>query len=191
MQYKAIIFDFFDVIHNDPFQRWLKSRGLKREGEWHEASVDMDKGLIDDKEFFRRLSVLSGTPPDTLRKEFDAYNGFNDDVIRLLEILAKNYQVGLLCNGPTAFVRSLLKEGDVEDVFHHIVISSEVGMAKPNPDIFEHILAKMSVKPNDAIFIDDNPTNVEAAQKLGIHGICFTDLPSLRKSLAELGVKLS
>jgi len=51
MTYKAIIFDFFDVIHIDPFQSWLKSRGLAREGELHQASVDLDHGRIDTAQF--------------------------------------------------------------------------------------------------------------------------------------------
>lgn len=191
MQYKAIIFDFFDVIHNDPFQRWLKSRGLKREGDLHQVSVEMDKGIITPKEFLKRLGTLTNTDPATLEQEMASFHGFNAEMIALVNELAIHYQVGLLSNGPSAFVRDLLRKGDIEDTFHHIVISSEVGMVKPEPEMFRHILKKMSVEPNQAVFIDDNPKNVAGAEALGIGGILFTDLPQLKMALKALGVKPS
>jgi HAD superfamily hydrolase (TIGR01509 family) len=190
MNYKAIIFDFFDVIHYDPFQRWLKARGLTREGPMQEASVEMDKGLIDAPEFLRRVSAECGSTPEQIQKEFDEYHKFDQEMVVVVKALAKEYQIGLLCNGPTTFVRGLLKDGGIEDTFHHIVISSEVGMVKPDPNIFLHILKKMDVKPEESIFIDDNPKNVAAANALGIHGIQYTGLPQLRYTLKELRIKL-
>lgn len=191
MKYKAIIFDFFDVIHADPFQRWLKSHGWKREGPMHDASVEMDKGLIDGAEFLRRVSAECGLPPDQVQAEFDSHKVFDQDMIAVVKALTKDYRVGLISNGPSIFVRSLLKKGEIEDTFHHIVISSEVGMIKPQPEIFKHALAKLGVEPAESIFIDDNPKNVEPASRLGIHGICYSDLPSLRSELTRLGVKLT
>ena len=190
MQYEAIIFDFFDVIHNDPFQRWLKSRGLKREGDLHQASVEMDKGLITPKEFLKRLGALTNTDPAKVEQEMASFHGFNDEMIALINDLVAHYQVGLLSNGPSAFVRGLLKEGNIQDTFHHIVISSEVGMVKPDPAMFRYVLDKMSVQSQQAIFIDDNPKNVAAANDLGIHGIIFTGPPELKSALQALGVKL-
>lgn len=189
MPYKAIIFDFFDVIHADPFKRWLESRGLQREGAMHEASVALDKGLITNEEFLRRISDVCGLPPKSVQEEFSRHHIFDPGVITLVKTLASAYQVGLLSNGPQQFVRSLLQKADIEDTFHHVVISSEVGMVKPDPEIFEHILHKMNTSAAAAIFIDDNPKNIAAAQALGIHGICYTGLTTLRSDLAKLGVK--
>ena len=190
MQYKAIIFDFFDVIHNDPFQRWLKSRGLKREGELHQASVQMDKGLITPKEFLKRLGALTNTDPAVVEREMASFHGYDQDRILLVKSLTHNYTVGLLSNGPSALVRDLLKEGGIGDSFHHIVISSEVGMVKPDPQMFLHALDKMSAHPEDTIFIDDNPKNVAAATDLGIYSICFKGIAGLKAELNQLGVKL-
>ncbi len=189
MQYKAIIFDFFDVIHNDPFQRWLKSKGIKREGAWQQASVDLDKGLITTQQFLERLSHLSNMPTSVMEREFASFHGYDHGMISLVKLLAQSYTVGLLSNGPSAFVRDLLQKGNIEDTFHHIVISSEVGMVKPEPEMFRHILQKMSVEPHQTIFIDDNPKNVAGAEALGIRGIPYTDLPQLKTALKALGVK--
>jgi len=191
MPYTAIIFDFFDVVHNDPFLRWLKSHGLKREGALHEASVELDKGRITTSEFFDRLQKLTDQSASEIADEMTSFHGYDQDVMDLIRILSKDYRVGLLSNGPSGFVRELLTNAGIEDAFHHIVISSEVGMVKPDPEIFQHILSRMSAKPNTTIFIDDNPKNVAAAVKLGICGIQFVGIQDLRVSLQKLGVKLS
>jgi len=61
-----------------------------------------------------------------------------------------------------------------DSVFDVIVISAEEGIAKPDPEIYRRTLARLGVTPEEAIFVDDWPPNVEGAKALGIHGILFT-----------------
>jgi HAD superfamily hydrolase (TIGR01509 family) len=56
-------------------------------------------------------------------------------------------------------------------LFDGIVISGHVGLIKPDPAIYQHLLTTYNLNPSDCIFIDDQAHNVHAAQKLGIHGI--------------------
>lgn len=58
-----------------------------------------------------------------------------------------------------------------EEMFDAVVISGEVGMRKPEPDIFTHTLALLGVEPAEAVFVDDLPANVRAAAELGIVGV--------------------
>lgn len=74
------------------------------------------------------------------------------------------------------------------DWFDGIVISGEVGSAKPDARIFEHLIARYAVEPSRTIFIDDSPDNVEVAGRLGFMAIRFRDPVSLRQELAELGL---
>ncbi len=67
-----------------------------------------------------------------------------------------------------------------------IVISSEVGAIKPEPEIFELALKRLGSMPQESIFIDDNPNYVEAAQKLGMQGITYTDFDSFEQQLQNL-----
>lgn len=66
------------------------------------------------------------------------------------------------------------------------MISSEVGLIKPEPAIFEHIMQKLDAKPQECIFIDDNPKHTDAAARLGIHGIVYTYVPELRQQIAKI-----
>lgn len=190
MAYKALIFDFFDVIHSDFFQGWLRKHGMPREGAVHQASVEIDHGRIDVAEFLNRLSQITGQPAADIKAQFDELSKVDHDLTNLIRGLQDKYQIALLSNASSVVVRHIMSQHDLESLFHEIVISSDVDMIKPDPKIFEHTLAKLGVKPSEAIFIDDNIKNVEGAQAVGITGIQFTDTPSLRADLKKLGIEL-
>lgn len=61
--------------------------------------------------------------------------------------------------------------GQLFELFDGIVISGHVGLLKPDPAIYRHLLTTYNLDPNDCIFIDDQLPNVQAAQQLGIHGV--------------------
>jgi 2-haloacid dehalogenase len=70
--------------------------------------------------------------------------------------------------------------------FDGIVISGEEGVIKPDPRIFRILLDRYKIAPEEAVFIDDNPKNAEAAAALGIHGIHFRSPELLRHELQQL-----
>jgi 2-haloacid dehalogenase len=72
--------------------------------------------------------------------------------------------------------------------FRGIVVSGEEKLIKPDPRIFELLLERYRLTPQHAVFIDDNPKNAAAASALGIHGLHFTDAPTLRRDLVDLGM---
>lgn len=55
----------------------------------------------------------------------------------------------------------------------NIFVSYELGLLKPDIKIYQQVLKMLGVLPEEAIFVDDKPQNVEAAQSIGIHGIVF------------------
>jgi 2-haloacid dehalogenase len=74
------------------------------------------------------------------------------------------------------------------DWFDGIVVSGEEKLIKPDPRLYLRLLERHRVDPARAVFIDDSPSNVEAAAALGIHGIHFRSPPALRDELTALGV---
>ncbi|HKF73034.1 MAG TPA: HAD family phosphatase, partial [Stellaceae bacterium] len=55
-------------------------------------------------------------------------------------------------------------------LFRGMVISGEVGVIKPDPRIFEHLMERFGIARGDAVYVDDNPRNAAAATALGLHG---------------------
>lgn len=72
--------------------------------------------------------------------------------------------------------------------FEGIVISGEVGVNKPDPRIFAHLIERFGIEPAATLFIDDSPANIDAARALGFRAIQFTDAPELRRELVGLGL---
>jgi 2-haloacid dehalogenase len=72
--------------------------------------------------------------------------------------------------------------------FEDTVVSGELKLVKPDPKIYQTLLDRQPVVPEQAIFIDDVQENVVGAEALGIHGIHLTPETDLRKELEALGV---
>jgi epoxide hydrolase-like predicted phosphatase len=66
-----------------------------------------------------------------------------------------------------------MAEQKLDDVFDAMTISAETGVAKPDALIYRMALDKLGVQPAEAVFVDDMPTNIDAAKALGMHGILF------------------
>jgi len=66
------------------------------------------------------------------------------------------------------------------------VISGEIGILKPDLEIFKFLMTSYNLTPQETVFIDDKLVNVEAAKELGIHGIHFKNASILRKDLRKL-----
>jgi HAD superfamily hydrolase (TIGR01509 family) len=78
-----------------------------------------------------------------------------------------------------------------DEMFHTIVISGEVGMRKPDREIFEHTLDLLGVDAGEAVFVDDLPANVHAAVELGLIGVHHTSYDATAAELeAIFGIPL-
>jgi len=75
--------------------------------------------------------------------------------------------------------------------FDERVVSSEVKLCKPQPEIFKYVLDKYNLKPEETVFMDDSISNCEAADYVGINAIVFHgDVQELIAKYKELGVKV-
>lgn len=77
---------------------------------------------------------------------------------------------------------------DFLDWFDALVISGREGVVKPDPAIFELLCSRHAVDPSGAVFIDDSPTNIRAAESMGFDTVLFTDPAALRNALGARGL---
>ena len=75
-------------------------------------------------------------------------------------------------------------------LFSAIVVSGEIQMLKPFPEIYNHTLKKYNLNPSECIFIDDRPVNILGAEKCGIDGIIFETPIQLIKSLKKFKIEI-
>lgn len=75
------------------------------------------------------------------------------------------------------------------EYFEDTLISADVGLVKPQPEIYDLAVKKFGILPEESVFIDDLPQNAEGAYCAGMHPIVFhQDVAELRRKLSELGV---
>ena len=75
------------------------------------------------------------------------------------------------------------------DLFEGAIVSAEVGLLKPQPEIYESLLSQYGLKASETVFIDDMPYNVEGAESVGIKAIQFESAVQCEKALKSLGVQ--
>lgn len=105
-----------------------------------------------------------------------------------LERLSKRYRLALLSNTDPIHVAHFEANFSFPKYFHARVYSCTTGVSKPNPLIYREALRAAKVSANQAVYIDDVPAYVQAAQRLGMAGVVFASPSQLRSDLAARGV---
>ncbi len=117
-----------------------------------------------------------------------AYRGDLDrEMVELVAAVREVVPVALLSNAHDQLPRDLVDLG-LGDAFDVVVCSALVGLAKPDPRIYEYAAAQFGVAPSECFFTDDLEPNVSAARALGIDAVVFMGPGALRAELSALGL---
>ena len=146
----------------------------------------LERGEIEvphfEEQLAERLSTRSGRhvpAAGLLQRMFDQFAGEPAMAALVLRARRAGLLTGLLSN---SWGNTYPREG-WDEMFHTIVISGEVGMRKPDREIFEHTLDLLGVAAGEAVFVDDLLANVHAAVEFGLVGVHHT---SYDETAAEL-----
>lgn len=144
--------------------------------------LKMELGEIAPKDFWDEVRLLFHAPELTDRQLTDAWNSMLETIpvqrLEMLRTLHKKYErIYLLSNtnvlhwekGKHLFT---IEGKMVNDYFDHIFLSCDLHLSKPDTQIFEKVLQKTDIQPEETFFIDDSKDNCEAAESLGISTFC-------------------
>lgn len=98
----------------------------------------------------------------------------------------KGYGIYLLSNYSEELLESHVGDTEIRDLVDGGVVSFQIHEIKPEPAIYQYLLQKYDLKPEDCLFFDDRAENVEAARKLGISAIVVTGEEQLLEELKKL-----
>lgn len=120
--------------------------------------------------------------------EWEANVGRVDtDMLAMLRQVRARTPAAMLSNGTTRLRRDL-HVLDLLDEFDHVFNTAELGIAKPDPDVFRLVCASLAVEPERALFIDDLQENVDGAGDAGLHTHRHVDRVSTTEFLRSHGV---
>jgi epoxide hydrolase-like predicted phosphatase len=109
-----------------------------------------------------------------------------EQVVDFVRHTHKDYKTAMLSNVNRQFVDSLLSQQEQAELFNAVVISSEVGLAKPNELIYEMTAMKLGVVPEECVMIDDSEANVVGAHQAGMQAILYETLEQCRSDLSKI-----
>ena len=164
------------------------------ENAWDTLIPLLYAGKITEAEFwvkFRKITKCEKKikTEHLLVREMEKRHKPFTDVFDIIEKLNKNgYKLGIISNTIKPHIACHAKHG-LFDKFQVRVFSCDVGLKKPDLQIFNFALKKLDSRPKKTIFIDDLPENVSAAEKLGINGIVFKNGKQLGQALERLEIK--
>ena len=119
-------------------------------------------------------------------QEFWASDYCDTELYQFIKGLREKYKTGLLSNAWSDARANIDRSYHLLDVFDVAIFSAEVHLAKPDPRIYQLVLDKLGVQAGEAIFIDDFPENIDAANALGIHGVHFENSLQARQAVKRI-----
>ncbi|PWB53588.1 MAG: hypothetical protein C3F13_09270 [Anaerolineales bacterium] len=201
MPIKAIIFDLGGVLlrTTDFAQReHLAARlGMSRsELEelifWGESGSKAQRGEISIKQHLEYVRSVLNLSPEKFNEAIDIFfaeDALDNDLVDYIRDLHRGFKTALLSNAANDLRKQIVKTWHIEDAFDTMVISGEVGMVKPDAQIYQLVLDRLGVKASEAVFVDDAQTNIDAAIQVGLCGIRFRDARQVQQDLATLLVE--
>jgi len=185
MSIRAVIFDFGGVLvrteDTGARRAWERRLGL--------SPGELDQ-LVFASELAQRSMVGQATQRDVwtdiarryglddealqqMRRDFWSGDRLDEQLVQFLRELRPRYKTAILSNAWPGARRMFIEHFRLHEAVDAFIISSEEGVAKPDPRIYQIALQRLDVRPHEAIFVDDLPENVAGAQQLGITAVLF------------------
>ena len=89
---------------------------------------------------------------------------------------AAGMRTAILSNGVPEIMRRVARDWPLDEIFDAVIVSCEVGCAKPDQAIFTLTLDRLGVAPADSLFVDDRRENIDAARRFGLDTLLFDEL---------------
>jgi putative hydrolase of the HAD superfamily len=147
-------------------------------------------GETTEVELFERISQQFGLAKNGEELDVDIGKLFQpiEETWELVKQLKPNYRLAILSDLGHGWIERHEREFVISKYFDELFYSAQLGMQKPDSKIYQHMLDTMNVVAEECVFIDDKPSNIEAARALGIKGIIYENPEQLKRELKQFGV---
>jgi len=173
---KAVILDFYGVLFSnfdwDVIDVRIKPDPAKAK-RFEELKNQSNRGEITNKYLQSAVADLAddAAHPDQPAVYTKPY--FNHELIDYLSSLPSKFKIGVLSNGNRKDVTRELNKNRVIKLLDAVITSSDSPHAKPQREVYELMIDKLGIKPEQAIFIDDSQRYVNAARGYGYNSIHY------------------
>lgn len=197
---RNIIFDIGNVLTDFRWREFLADKGFDETmvARIARASVltplwdEVDRGVWETDKLLREFVRMDPEIEPEIRMAFGDVHGMvtkHDYAIPWIQRLKdQGYRVYYLSNFSAKAYEDCRDALDFMPFMDGGILSYREKVVKPDAEIYRLLLSRYSMKAEESVFIDDTAKNVEAAEALGIHGICFKTREQAEAELELLGV---
>ncbi|WP_429886568.1 HAD family hydrolase [Geoalkalibacter halelectricus] len=196
-RYSTILFDFGGVLAEEGFREGLKAIG-RRFGLDPEEIYNLGKDLVYACGYvvggvgeawfwdeFRCRTKISATDEE-LRREILSRFSLRDEMLTAVAGLRKRgYRVAILSD-QTNWLDELNKKYGFFSYFDEIFNSFHHGRSKKDPQVFADVVEKLGIRPEEALFLDDDRQNLERAKSKKIEGLLVVESSNALSKLSEI-----
>ena len=198
---KTIFFDIGGVlidIHPERTYQYLSDSAdvevnmVKESFPW-DAHDQYERGIMNNEDWF--ITYKESLPQPCCLKRSDFWNawklllGEEKNTVNILEALNKQYSIWLLSNtNPKHIQDEIEKRYLFPSLVNGAVYSFDVGVRKPEKEIYKIAMQRANANPQECLFIDDLLENIQAAKQIGIEGVHFISSEQLKQELVHLGI---
>lgn len=186
---KAIIFDCFGVLTTDGWLKFLDTYLLDGDKRTQAKRLNhtVDKGQMAYGDFIDQVAGLAAVDRQKVNDMLTEHLAKNDLLFDYISTeLKPKYKLGILSNiAMPDWFNEHFTEQELS-LFDDILLSSEVGMVKPEPEIFRLSAKRLGFQPSECVLIDDREPNITAAEAVGMKGIFYRDFPQMKAELKKI-----
>ena len=198
---KAVIFDYGGVIsmpqQHDVIYGWAAAHANLSEAEiragYSKHRGGFDRGDYPGEEMYRMIyrdlgkTCDEATLAELNRRDLESWGVPNHETYEWAkELKAAGYLVGILTNMPLTFIPWYNRAASAFRALADAeVISAQVGMVKPFPEIYRLMVQRLGIASNECVFFDDLPQNVDGARAAGLNSEVFTSVAAAKADLAR------
>lgn len=186
---KAIIFDCFGVILTDALSvlcAELETREPQKVVEMRGLIHAANRGIISPEESTQQVAELLGITVEQYRTRIREGEVRDQQLLDKIKALRKRYKTAMLSNITVQGIERRFPGNELLEYFDVLVISSEIGYAKPDAEAYQIAADRLGIAPENCLFTDDRPEYCEAARQVGMQAIEYTSFTQFWSELTEV-----
>lgn len=197
---RALILDYGGVISlpQDPENLGNLLRSLSMDGnDFHEAyrkqRAPYDRGQVSGEQYWSAvLRDLGRSPQDAdlahlVQEDVHSWTRLSQDMIQFISARRSQvHKLAVISNMTFDTLAYMRRHFDWLALFDALCFSCELGINKPEREIYQACLRQLALRAGECLFVDDSARNVHGAREAGMHAILFTDFPAFLREVEEV-----
>jgi epoxide hydrolase-like predicted phosphatase len=186
---KAVIFDCFGVILTDALSvivNEVRERDPEGAEDIHGLVHASNKGLIDSNESNQQIAQILGLDFKKYQQQIRDGELKDQRLLEYIRELKGMYKTAMLSNISESGIHKRFTDEELNTHFDAVVVSGEIGYAKPEPEAYEIVAQRLGVRLEECVFTDDKLEFCEAARGVGMQAIVYESLEQFKADLEKI-----